>query len=143
MCSKLSNTLYALLLSKFLLHLPFVQTSFADQTNNTNNKSYAAAYYLIPPFVPLLNRLLYEPLFFSEFCSQIPSKYLKCLKLSILSIFSYSNYFCNILTKYACKIKYTCYEHSPTCFGTDCIIFREYFIVCSKLPLKISFERSP
>ena len=140
----MSNTLYALLLSTFLLHVPFIQSSFADQTNNTNNKSYAAAYYLISPFVPLLGRLLYVPIFFSEFCSQIPSKYLKCLELSILCIFPYSNYFCNILTKYTCTIKYTCfYQHSPTWFGIDCAIFREYFIVCSKLPLKISFERSP
>ena len=67
--------------------VPFIQSSFVDQTNNTNNTSYAAAYYLISPFVHLLGRLFYVSIFFSEFRSQIPSNYLKCLKISIPRIF--------------------------------------------------------
>jgi len=27
------------------------------------------------------------------------------------------------------------YQHSPTCFGAYCAIFREKFILCSKLSL--------
>jgi len=87
MCSKLSYTLYTLLSSKRLLHVAFIQSPFVDQKNNINNTSYAAAYCLISPFIPLLRRLFYVSIFLSEFRSQIPSKYLRCLKMSIPRIF--------------------------------------------------------
>jgi len=87
MCSKLSYTLYMLLSSKCLLHVPLIQSSFVDQTNNINNTSYAAAYCLISPFIHLLRRLFYVSILFSEFRCQIPSNCLRCSKLSILRIF--------------------------------------------------------
>jgi len=67
MCSNLSDTLYTLLSSKCLLHVPFIQSFFVDQIININNTSYAAAYYLISsPLSPLLGRLFYVSIFFSE-----------------------------------------------------------------------------
>ena len=47
---------------------------------------------------------------------------------------SYSNYIINTPTKCTHKIIYIYYhQHSPTCFGTHYAIFRDNFIVSSKL----------
>jgi len=52
------------------------------------------------------------------------------------------NYICNIRTKYIYTVKYMYYyQRRPTCFGAYCAIFRENFIVCSKL-LLVRFEHT-
>jgi len=57
-----------------------------------------------------------------------------CLNISIPSMFSYSIYFFNKPTKYIYTVKYMYYyQHSPTCFGAYCALFRDSFIVCSRL----------
>ena len=51
-----------------------------------------------------------------------------------------SKSFCNMPTKCTCTIKYMyCYQHSATCFGAYCAIFRDNFILCPKLVFNDSF----
>ena len=74
--------------------------------------------------------------FLSEFQQIITETCSSNLQAFHSTHFSYSNYIFNTLTKCTYTIKYmNYYKHSPTCFSAYCAIFKENFLVCSKLLL--------